>query len=255
MFQDDCLEGRVALITGASAGIGRAMTETFAKYGADVAVGARRAEKLETLVDELEREYGIDGLPVPTDIRDPTSVDEMVAKTVDRFGGLDILVCNAGVVGQEQDVEKASIEEYRKLMETNVDGTVFTVQSAISHLRESNGNVLFMGSFAGLFPRPPVALYSSTKWWLRGFVNNLSAAEGQHGVGVTLINPSTVRSEVVPPFGNPDGETLAEMYGRDEVFEPDDMANAAVFAALQRQPGTVHEMNMYMRDWYEYYFE
>jgi len=59
----------------------------------------------------------------------------------------------------------------------------------------------------------------------------------------------------VPPFGNPDGETLAEMYGPEEVFEPEEIANAAVFAALQRQVGTVNEMDLYMRDWYDYYFQ
>lgn len=255
MFQDDCLHGKVALITGASAGIGQTTTKTFAKYGADVAVAARREEKLETLVNEIEQEYGVEGLVIPTDIRDPSSVEAMVSATIDGFEGLDILVCNAGVVGQSQGFEDASIEEYRKLMETNVDGTVFTIQSAISHLRESSGNVIFMGSFAGKFPRPPVALYGSTKWWLRGFANNLSAEEGQHGVGVTLINPTTVRSDLVPPFGNPDGETLAEMYGPDEVFEPEEIANAAVFAALQRQVGMVNEMDLYMRDWYDYYFQ
>jgi len=105
MFQDDCLHGKVALITGASAGIGQTTTKTFAKYGADVAVAARREEKLETLVNEVEQEYGVEGLVIPTDIRDPSSVEAMVSATIDGFDGLDILVCNAGVVGRSQGFE------------------------------------------------------------------------------------------------------------------------------------------------------
>jgi NADP-dependent 3-hydroxy acid dehydrogenase YdfG len=255
MFEDDCLAGRNALVTGASSGIGRVVARELARYGAAVAVTARREEALASVNDEIEAEFGADALALPADIREDDEVAEVVRATVERFGGLDLLVNNAGTLVGSEDIEAVSTAAYRRLMETNVDGTFFATRAAIPHLRESAGNVVFVGSFAGNFPRPAVSLYSTSKWWLRGFATNLSASEGRHGVGVTLVNPTTVRTSMVPPFGNPEEKRLDELHDPGEAAEPEELADAVIFAANQRPATTVTEMNVYMRDWYANYFE
>jgi NADP-dependent 3-hydroxy acid dehydrogenase YdfG len=152
MFEDDCLAGRNALVTGASSGIGRVVARELARYGAAVAVTARREEALASVNDEIEAEFGADALALPADIREDDEVAEVVRATVERFGGLDLLVNNAGTLVGSEDIEAVSTAAYRQLMETNVDGTFFATRAAIPHLRESAGNVVFVGILRGTSP-------------------------------------------------------------------------------------------------------
>ncbi|MEM4780887.1 MAG: SDR family oxidoreductase [Halalkalicoccus sp.] len=236
------LDGRTALLTGASSGIGTAAARALAREGVNLALAARREDRLEAIADEVASEHGIETLVVPTDVRDEDAVEAMVERTVDRFGGLDILLNNAGL-GRGGAVESLSTEDYRLMQETNVDGMFFTTRAALPHLKESNGNVLFVGSFAGRFPRPGNPVYAATKWWTRGFAHSVQASVGEEGVAVSVINPSEVRTE----FASASGESFAERFGEGEVTEPEEIADAIVFAAGQRN-STVNELDLYRRD-------
>ncbi|MFB6092107.1 MAG: SDR family oxidoreductase [Haloquadratum sp.] len=236
------VEDDVALVTGASAGIGKATAHALAREGADVALAARRRERLEAIADTLESEYDAETLPVPTDVRDEAAAREMVETTVETFGRLDVLVNNAGV-GVGGDVEETTSEEYRLMMETNVDSVFFATQAAVPHLRETDGNLVFVGSFAGQYPRPANPIYAATKWWVRGFAHSVEGQIGPDGVGVSVVNPTEVRTE----FGSEDGEPLEDRFGPDEVTEPEEVAEAVVFAASQDR-STVHEIDLYRRD-------
>jgi NADP-dependent 3-hydroxy acid dehydrogenase YdfG len=143
MFEDDCLAGRNALVTGASSGIGRVVARELARYGAAVTVTARREEALASVNDEIEAEFGADALALPADIREDDEVAEVVRATVERFGGLDLLVNNAGTLVGSEDIEAVSTAAYR---------TFFATRAAIPHLRESAGNVVFVGILRGTSP-------------------------------------------------------------------------------------------------------
>lgn len=234
------LAGRTALLTGASSGIGTAAAHALAREGADLALAARREERLDEIAADLA-EYDVETLVIPTDVRDEDAVEAMVEETVERFGGLDILLNNAGL-GRGGDVESLSTKDYRLMQDTNVDGMFFATRAALPHLKDSQGNLLFIGSFAGRFPRPSNPVYAATKWWTRGFAHSVQASVGED-VAVSVINPSEVRTE----FGSASGESFEERFEQGEVTEPEEIADAIVFAAGQRN-STVSELDLYRRD-------
>jgi len=239
------LQDSVALVTGASSGIGEATARALAREGADVALAARRKERLEAVAEGIESEFGADALVVPTDIRDEAAVEAMMEATVGAFGRLDVLVNNAGL-GVGGDVEETTGDQYRLMMETNVDGAFFSTRAALPHLRATDGNLVFVGSFAGQYPRPGNPVYAATKWWVRGFAHSIEGQVGPDGVGVTVVNPTEVRTE----FASEEGEAFEERFEPGAVTEPEEVADAVAFAAGQDR-STVHEIDLYRRDKFE----
>ncbi|PSP80514.1 short-chain dehydrogenase [Halobacteriales archaeon QS_1_68_20] len=242
MSDDRPLTGDAAIVTGASSGVGAATARALAADGAHVALAARRQQRLDELANELEADHGVDALAVPTDVRDEDAVEALVEATVEEFGALDVLVNNAGLA-RGRDVETMATEDYRAMLDTNVDGVFYATRAALPHLREREGNLIFVGSFAGQYPRPFNPVYAATKWWVRGFALSVEASVGDEGVAVTVVNPSEVRTE----FGSDYGDPFAERFDPGEVTEPEEVAAAIAFAA--RQDGsTVSELDRYRRD-------
>jgi hypothetical protein len=130
------------------------------------------------------------------------------------------------------------------MMDVNVDGAFYTARETLPQLEDGAGNLVFIGSFAGQYPRPANPVYAATKWWVRGFAMSLSAQVGGEDVGVSVVNPAEVRSE----FGSEDGEPFRERFGPDEASEPEEVADAVVFALSQEPPTTVNELDVYRRD-------
>jgi NADP-dependent 3-hydroxy acid dehydrogenase YdfG len=240
---DTDLDGSTALITGASSGIGCATARELAESGADVALLARREERLREIADGIEAEAGRTALVAPTDVTDETQVETAVEEATEEFGGLDVVVGNAGL-GRSAPVEEMTTEQYRQMMDVNVDGVFFLARATVPHLRESSGNLVLVGSFAGQYPRPANPVYAATKWWTRGFAHSLAGSVGEDGIGVTVVNPTEVRTE----FGSEDDRAFEEAFDPGEVTEPEEVADAIAFAASQEPPTTVEEIDVYRRD-------
>jgi len=238
MFEQP-LAGETAIVTGASSGIGAETARTLARAGVDVALAARSEAAIKELAADIRETTEADAVAVPTDVTDEAAVETLVEETVETFGGLDVLVNNAGVA-RGSDVEEMTTAEYRTMMDVNTDGSFFTTRAALPHLREAGGTVVFVGSFAGKFPRPFNPVYAATKWWLRGFAHSVSAQVGE-AVGVSVVNPSEVRTN----FG--DGWSMDELYDEGEVTDPEEVAEAVVFVARQ-SPSMVSELDLYRRD-------
>jgi len=236
------LDGDAAVITGASSGIGSETARKLAADGANVVLAARRERRLQELAGELEDDYGVDAMGVPTDVREESAVAALIEETVDTFGGLDVLVNNAGLA-RGSDVDEMTTDEYRTMMETNVDGVFFATRAAIPHLVDSGGNLVFVGSFAGQYPRPFNPVYAATKWAVRGFALSVEASVGPDGVAVTVVNPSEVRTE----FGSELGEAFEDRFEPGEVTEPEEVA-AAIQFAVRSDGSTVSEIDVYRRD-------
>ncbi|WP_455448945.1 SDR family oxidoreductase [Natrinema thermotolerans] len=236
------LESKTAIVTGASSGIGAATCHELADGGANVVLAARSEDRLSDLAADLEADHGVETLAVPTDVREESAVDALLAAAVDRFGGIDVLVNNAGLA-RGSDVESMTTEAYETMQETNVDGVFYASRAALPHLREREGHLVFVASFAGRHPRPSNPVYAATKWWVRGFAKSLAAQVGDDGVGISIVNPAEVRSE----FGAADGESFAERFEAGEVSEPEEVAQAIRFAA-SREGSSISELDINRRD-------
>ncbi|MFB6113038.1 MAG: SDR family oxidoreductase [Halodesulfurarchaeum sp.] len=237
----ETLSGMTAIVTGASAGVGRETAKALAAEGASVVLVARRANRLEEIAEDIE-ERGGTAVPFSADVSEEEAVEDLIETTVDEFGSLEILVNNAGI-GRGDSVQDLTTEEYRAMMAVNVDGFFFTTRAALPHLIESTGNLIYIGSFAGQYPRSFNPVYAASKWWARGFAKSMMAEAGDEDVAVSLVNPSEIRTE----FGGQDGTPFKEQFDEGEVLEPEQVADAVVFAAKQ-ESATVSEMDLYRRD-------
>jgi NAD(P)-dependent dehydrogenase (short-subunit alcohol dehydrogenase family) len=187
-------QGQVVWITGASAGMGRTLALEFARRGADVAVSARRLDRLTALVDEIDA-LGRRGLAVPCDVTKDEEVARAVEAVLAHFGRMDVAVANAGfgVVGRLEDLGDADL---RRQFDTNVFGAMSTARHALPALRRSKGRLALVSSVAGLLASPRTGAYTASKFALRAL--GLTLAQELHGSGAscTLLNPGFVATEI-----------------------------------------------------------
>lgn len=230
------------LITGASSGIGEATAHTLADRGIDLTLVARREERLNGIAAEINERYGVDVLVHAGDVRDRETSDAAVERTIERFGGIDVVVANAGV-GRGGDVATMTDEEFETMQETNVDGTFYLTRAALPELLDAQGTLVVVGSFAGKFPRPFNPVYAATKHWVRGFARSVAAQYGDEGLAVSVINPSEVRTE----FGSEDGDPFEERFEPGSVTEPEEIAAAVAFV-VEGGPSVPQEIDLYRRD-------
>jgi len=230
-------------VTGASSGIGAEIAHVLAEDGADVAVAARRTERLETVAEDIRSETNAEVEVVTTDVTDSDAVAALVEAAVEHFGRLNVAVCNAGLAVDEP-VAELTDEEYELMRGVNVDGMFYTAREAIPHLKETAGHLVFMGSMSGNHPRPANPVYAATKWWTRGFAISLQASLGEDDVAVASINPTEVRTE----FGSESGKPSKEVFGPGEVTEAIEVADAVAYVVRQESPNSVTSLDLYRRD-------
>ena len=240
---------RVALITGASRGIGAATARRLAADGFAVVLAARSGDKLRTVADDIEEATDSTAHAVPTDVTDPDAVQALVDTTLERCGRLDATIVNAGV-GERRDVPLAdlSIEEYETVRATNVDGAFYTTRAVLDHLRDTDGTLVFVGSYKGKYPSTSTPVYAASKWWLRGFAQSVAGRAGPDGVAVSLVNPTGVPTS----FGRETREQEnAELLDGRDVISASDVADAIGTAIAQDSPGAITELDLFRRDIYE----
>jgi len=135
------------------------------------------------------------------------------------------------------------------MMDVNVDGAFYTARAALPELREGDGSLVFVSSFAGQYPRPGNPVYAATKWWIRGFALSLQGSVGEDGVGITQINPTEVRTD----FGSEDDDPMDERFEQGEVTEPSEVADAIAFAVAQDPPTYINSIDVYRRDKFSHF--
>jgi 3-hydroxy acid dehydrogenase / malonic semialdehyde reductase len=216
------LEGKTAIVTGASSGIGAAIARAIADAGARVAGGARRADRLET---EFKLEL---------DVTDPASCERFVAEAVQELGGLDILVNNAGL-GLGRDSFDASTEgDEETVLETNVHGVLRMTRLCLPHIRDG-GHILNMGSVAGRQAYENAAVYVTSKYAVRGFTYALREDLLGRPIHVTTVDPGLVESNFSRVRFRGDEEKAKAVYANVEPLTPEDVAECVLFA-LTRPP-------------------
>ncbi|HXE76164.1 MAG TPA: SDR family oxidoreductase [Candidatus Xenobia bacterium] len=182
------LENKVAIITGASEGIGKAIAERFAREGARVVLAARSEEKLRALAAKLGEQRA---LVEPTNVADPAQLERLVGQTVETFGGIDILVNNAGF-GLYAPVHEMDWEHFREMWEVNFFSVIRLTRLALPHLRQRRGAVLNISSVAGKIPLPFMGAYCASKFALNTVSSAMRMELKQAGVRVVVVLPGRV---------------------------------------------------------------
>ncbi len=231
------LAGRVAVVTGASSGIGRATARLLAKEGCNVVLAARREDRLIALAAEL----GEGALVAPTDVTDSAACAALVARTLERFGSLDILINNAGL-GLYGSIAEGDPEDWRKMFDVNVLGVLYTTRAAVRQmLRQGAGDVLFVSSLAGRrVPRADGTVYAATKHAVNAIAEGLRMDVHEKGIRVLNVEPGLVRTEF-PESSHPS----AQKYYAEKEYTPleaEDVARAVVYALLQPPRVSVNEI-------------
>lgn len=185
---------KAVFITGASAGIGEALARDFAQQGAKVVLAARRKDRLDALCDEIVARGGA-ALAVACDVTSRESIDAAMAAAVETFGGLDVVVANAGY-GVSGAMPKLDTPDYRRQFETNVFGLIDTAYAALPYLMETKGRLGLVGSVMGRMGCPTFAPYCASKFAVNGFAESIYYDLLERGVSVTVINPGIVASEL-----------------------------------------------------------
>ena len=191
------LQGRVVVVTGASSGIGEASALAFASKGAKVVLAARRAERLEKLVDKIEAAAG-EALAVATDVTDETAVDTLFASAVDRFGTVDVLINNAGVADSTA-VDEMSLELWRRVIETNLTSAFLCSRAAFRLMKnQRRGRIINIGSISARVPRQNSPAYAASKWGLDGLTRSLAIDGREFNIAASIFHPGIVATEIAP---------------------------------------------------------
>jgi NADP-dependent 3-hydroxy acid dehydrogenase YdfG len=241
------LSGCVALVTGASSGIGQATAAELASLGAHVVTVARRKDRLDELVARISAAGGA-ATAVVADITDQSVAEEVVAQTVEQHGHLDILINNAGVMLLGPTAE-ASVEDWKRMVDLNVLGLLYCTHAALPHLLEAAENgprrvadLVNVSSIGGRTVRPGSQVYNLTKWGVGALSESMRQELASKHVRVSVIEPGATRTEL-QEANRP--EILAQIRSRQdgfELLEPQDLADAIGYMVTRPRHVNVNEI-------------
>jgi 3-hydroxy acid dehydrogenase / malonic semialdehyde reductase len=223
------LEGKTAIVTGASSGIGAAIARALRAEGARVAGGARRVDRLET---EIKLEL---------DVTDPEGSERFVEQAVDELGGLDVLVNNAGLGLGRDPFDDSREEDEETVLETNVHGVLRMTRLCLPHIRDG-GHIVNMGSVAGRQPYENAAVYIASKFAVRGFTYALREDLLGRPIHLTTVDPGLVETNFSRVRFRGDEEKAAAVYANVEALRPEDVADCVVFAVTRPPHVNVDEL-------------
>lgn len=236
------LTGKVALITGASAGIGWASALALAAEGAHIVATARRQERLDELATQV-RALGVECVTVAGDAREEATAQQTVQAAQEKFGKVDILLNNAGV-GNYKNLVDTSAEDYDTMVDSNVRSTfLFSRHTVPLMIAQKSGTVLMLSSMAGVYGFPGEAVYCATKFAQVGFAQALDKELRPHGIKVGAICPGGVKTEFALGTGRTE-----ESVAQSGMLEPEDVAGAVLLACTQSAGSRIIEIQMRTMD-------
>lgn len=233
---------RIALVTGASSGIGAATARALAQAGFSVALAARRLDRLQDLANEITRGGG-SAFAIAADFGNEAEAQRAVHAAEERFGRLDVLVNNAGVMYNEP-VETASLQRWRAMLELNVLGLIAATQAALPGMRErKDGHIVNLSSVVGRVAYPNGGAYSATKWGVNGFSEALRKEVYKDNIRVTVVEPGITDTELFEHIADENARTAFQaMMAPMRALHPEDIARVITFCVTQPAHVNVNEV-------------
>jgi NADP-dependent 3-hydroxy acid dehydrogenase YdfG len=239
------LDGRVALVTGASSGLGEATALALAAGGAAVGLAARRADRLDALVRRIEAAGGT-ALALPGDVCDEAFATAAVDRTVEHFGRIDILVNSAGTT-RLGTVADGDTDDFRLLIDVNLLATLYTCKAALAHMKpQGSGDIINISSLASRMPVPGMSAYSSSKHALNAMTDGMRMEVGKLGIRVCILMPGSTGTEVADGIKDDKArEGLKAYLNSPGYLKPHDVANAVLY--IVTLPPNVNVSDMTIR--------
>ncbi len=186
---------KVALITGASSGIGRALAVSMAEHGYELALFARRSDRLDELKAQIEESQGRRVMTVSCDVREKADMTKNILRVAEHLGRIDVVVANAGYT-IPGSFESLDVDDYRNIFDTNFFGMLNTIYPALPALKESQGTVIIVGSILGEFGIMDRSAYVSTKFAMRGFYESVRYELKENGISLLFVEPGFIKTEL-----------------------------------------------------------
>ncbi|WP_392532375.1 SDR family oxidoreductase [Nostoc sp. C117] len=236
------LVNKVAIITGASSGIGEATAIALSIEGAKVVITARRSDRLEAIAQKI-REKGGQVLPIVADISDEAQVQRVIEQTQAKWETVDILINNAGVM-LLGPIEGADTEDWRRMFNLNVLGLLYGIHRVLPIMKaQGSGHIINLSSVTGRWVKAGFAVYSATKWSINVISEALRQEVYKHNIRVTSIQPGLVETELINHITNPQAKQNAENYYQSmKNLSSEDIANAIVYALTQPPHVNINEI-------------
>ena len=235
------IAGKVVVITGASSGLGEATARYLAARGATVVLGARRAERLQTLADEITQAGG-KALARVTDVTDAAQVQALVDTAVEKYGRIDVILNNAGVM-PHSPLERRKIDDWNRTIDINIKGVLYGIAAALPHMqRQKSGHIINVSSVAGHRVGPGSAVYAATKTAVRVISEGLRQEVKPWNIRTTIISPGAVATELPNSITEADVARGIGQFYEQYAISADSFARAVAFAIGQPEDVDINEI-------------
>ena len=235
------IDGKIIVITGASSGLGEAAARHLAGKGAKVVLGARRAERIEALAEEI-RTAGGEALPIATDVTDRAQVANLIDTAVRDFGRVDVLINNAGIMPLSA-LESLKVDEWDRMIDVNIKGVLYGIAAALPHMKaQRSGHVITTASVAGHLIFPASSVYSGTKFAVRAICEGFRQEVKDYNIRTTIVSPGAVKTELLDHISDEAVQGANRDFVGSVGISPSSFASMVAFAISQPDDVDVNEI-------------
>jgi NADP-dependent 3-hydroxy acid dehydrogenase YdfG len=235
------ISGKVVVITGASSGLGEATARLLSEQGALLVLGARRIERLNTLAGELTDKGG-QVLALETDVTHYDQVKRLVDTAVEKFGRIDVVINNAGLMPQSL-LEKLRVDEWDQMTDVNIKGVLYGIAAALPYMQKQKaGQIINVSSVAGHKVRPGTSVYAATKHAVLALSEGLRQEVKPYNIRTTVISPGAVATELPNSVSDPETAGRIRKFYEDVAIPADSFARAVVYAMSQPEDVDINEI-------------
>lgn len=235
------IAGKVIVITGASSGLGEAAARHLSAQGASVVLGARRADRIQALANELTGRGG-KTIAKTTDVTDRAQVKALVGAAVQAYGRIDVMINNAGLMPQSL-IERLKIDEWDRMIDVNIKGTLYGIAAALPYMKQQKaGHIVNVSSVAGHKVGPGSAVYAATKYAVRALSEGLRQEVKPYNIRTTVISPGAVATELPDSATDPDAAARLKKFYSEYAIPANSFARAVAYAIAEPDDVDINEI-------------